>query len=73
MEETLILAVIFNVALLMIAYFVGSRAVVIVSSIIWIIIAFALFESYQDTLLLGIIYMIAFAQIFIPLKSSRAA
>lgn len=68
MQEVLMLAVIFNVILLVIAYFVNSRAVVIISSLVWVLIGFALYQEYADTLLLAILYMIAFAQIFIPLN-----
>lgn len=69
MDEALILAVIFNVVLLIIAYFSGSRPVVIICSLVWVLIGFAIYQTYEDTLLLAILYMIAFAEIFIPLKA----
>ncbi len=81
MEEILILAVIFNVILLIIAWFASSRAIVMVSSIVWILIGFALFQSYNGmedvntdylTLLIAITYLIAVAQVFIPLKRANA-
>lgn len=72
MDEILILAVAFNILLLFIAYFSGSRAVVIICSIVWVLIGFMLFETYEDTLLLAILYMIAFAELFIPLKARSA-
>ena len=66
------LACIFNVALLVIAFLSDSRAVVIISSLVWILIGFALYQSYPDseynTLLLALFYMIAIAQVFIPLN-----
>lgn len=69
MDEVLILAVVFNIVLLILGYFIGSRAVVIISSLVWILIGFLLYQTYTDTLLLAILYMIAFAQIFIPLNT----
>lgn len=71
MEEVLLLAVAFNIILLVIGYFAASRPVIIISSLVWILIGFSLYQTYQDTLLLGILYMIAFAQIFIPLNTRK--
>lgn len=68
MEEALLLAIALNLILLAIAYFTRIRQVIIVSSIVWVLIGFSLFQEYDDTLLLAIIYLIAFAQIFIPLE-----
>jgi len=77
MDEILILAIAFNLMLLALGWFSGSRSVVIISSVIWIIIGFFIYQTYPDTegadyqiktLLLAISYMMAFAQIFIPLN-----
>lgn len=68
LEETIIIAIAFNLILLGISYFSGTKAGVIISSLVWVLIGFALYDSYQDLLLLGITYMIAFAQIFMPLS-----
>ena len=81
MEEILILAIIFNVILVLIAYFSSSRPVMVVSSLVWILIGFALFQSYNGTedidktyltLLIAITYLIAFAQAFMPLRNKAA-
>lgn len=77
MDEILILALVLNLILLVIAYFSASRAIIVVSSIVWVLIGFCVFESYHDvedlnteylTLIMAITYLIAFAQIFIPLR-----
>jgi len=77
MEEILIVAMILNIILAFIGYFSSSRAVMIISSLVWILIGFGLFRSYNATedlnteyltLLIAITYMIAFAQALIPLK-----
>ena len=67
-SETLLLAVGFNIILLLIGYFSGYRAVMIVSSIVWAIIGLMIYDEIDSILILGIIIMIAIAQIFIPLK-----
>lgn len=81
MEEILILAIFFNILLLVIAWFASSRAMVLVSSVIWILIGFALYQSYAEVedlntdyliLLIAITYLIAFAQFFIPLRRGNA-
>lgn len=59
--------------LLAISWLAAARPGVIVSSIIWIIIGFELYDLYPDDalLLLGIVYMIAFVQIFMPLNKVK--
>lgn len=71
MEEWIMLGALLNVFLLAIAYLSGSRAIVLVSSIIWILIGFALYGEYEQILLLALSYMIAFGQFFIPVKGIR--
>lgn len=68
LEEILIIAIVFNIILLGISYFAATKAGVIISSLVWVLIGFALYDQYQDLLTLAITYMIAFAQIFIPLN-----
>lgn len=68
MEEVIIIAIVFNLILLGISWFSGTRAGVLISSLVWILIGFALYREYQDLLTLAIVYMIAFAQVFMPLN-----
>lgn len=68
MEEVIIIAIAFNLILLGISWFSGTRAGVLISSLVWILIGFALYKEYQDLLTLAIVYMIAFAQVFMPLN-----
>lgn len=69
MEEVIIIAIVFNLILLGISWFSGTRAGVLISSLVWILIGFALYREYQDLLTLAIVYMIAFAQVFMPLNA----
>lgn len=71
MEEVLILAIAFNFILLAIGWYSGTRQVVIISSVIWILIGFNVYTTYNDLMLLVMSYLIAFAQIFIPLNTKR--
>ena len=71
MEEVLILAIAFNFILRAIGWYRGTRQVVIISSVIWILIGFNVYTTYNDLMLLVMSYLIAFAQIFIPLNSKR--
>ena len=71
MEEALILAIAFNFILLAIGWYIGARQVVIISSIVWILIGFTVYKQYEDLMLLVITYLIAFAQIFIPVNNKR--
>lgn len=71
MEEWIILGGLLNCFLLLIAYLSGSRAMVIVSSIIWILLGFALYNEYEQLILLALAYMIAFGQFFIPVKGMK--
>lgn len=68
MEEVIIIAIVFNLILLGISWFSATRAGVLISSLVWILIGFALYKEYQDLLTLAIVYMIAFAQVFMPLN-----
>lgn len=58
--------------LLAICWLAASRAGVIVSSIVWVLIGFQLYREYSGSddalLLLGIVYMLAFIQVFMPLN-----
>lgn len=72
MEEWIILGALLNVFLLAIAYLSGSRAIVVVSSIIWILLGFALYDEYSQLLLLALAYMVAFGQFFIPVKGMKS-
>lgn len=67
-SETLILACIFNVGLLLIAYFAGYRALMIASSIVWVVIDFLIYQEIEDKLVLSIIFLIAIGQAFLPMK-----
>ena len=68
LDESIIIAIAFNLILLAISWLAATKSGIIISSLVWILIGFALFKSYSDVLLLGITYMIAFAQIFIPMN-----
>lgn len=71
MEEWIIIGSLLNCFLLLIANLSGSRAMVIVSSIIWILIGFALYNEYDNLVLLALAYMIAFGQFFVPVKGMK--
>lgn len=58
--------------LLAICWLAASRAGVIVSSIVWVLIGFQLYREFSGSddslLILGIVYMIAVTQVFMPLN-----
>ena len=71
MDEIIIVAICLNLVLLAICWLAASRAGVIVSSIVWVLIGFMLYREFTGDdalLLLGIVYMLAFIQIFMPLN-----
>ena len=67
-SETLILACIFNVGLLLVAYFAGYRALLIASSIVWVVIDLLIYQELEDKLILAIIFLIAVGQAFLPMR-----
>ncbi len=71
-SETLILAIVFNLILLVVAYFAGYRALLIASSIVWVIIDVLIYQEIEDKLILAIIFLIAAGQSFLPLRGEAS-
>lgn len=67
-SDTLVLAIALNIILILIAYFSGYRAMMIVSSIVWIIIDLMIYQEIEDKLILAIIFLIAVGQVFLPMR-----
>lgn len=67
-SDALILAVAFNIILLLIAYFSGYRALLIASSIVWVIIDIFIYKEIEDKLVMAIIFLIAAGQSVLPLR-----
>ena len=71
-SDALLIAVAFNLTLLVISYYAGYRALLITSSIIWVIIDLLIYQELEDVLILAIIFMIAAAQTVLPLRGERS-
>lgn len=71
-SETLMLAVGFNILLLLVAYFSGYRALLIASSVVWVIIDILIYQELEDKLILGILFLVAAGQAFLPLKGEAS-
>lgn len=71
-SDALLIAVAFNLILLVISYYAGYRALLITSSIIWVIIDLLIYQELEDVLILAIIFMIAAAQTVLPLRGERS-
>lgn len=53
------------ILLAVIAYKMKSPAVMLISSFGWVILAFQVFETAEDYLVLGLMFMVAFSQFFL--------
>lgn len=71
-SDALILAVAFNIILLLIAYFSGYRALLIASSIVWVIIDIFIYKEIEDKLVMAIIFLIAAGQSVLPLRGESS-
>ena len=71
-SETLMLAVGFNILLLLVAYFSGYRALLIASSVVWVIIDILIYQELEDKLILAILFLVAAGQAFLPLKGEAS-
>ena len=67
-SDTLVIAIAFNLILMVVAYFAGYRALMIASSVVWAIIDLMLYQELEDKLVLAIILLIAAGQVFLPLR-----
>ena len=67
-SDALIIAIVFNLILLAVSYLAGYRALLIASSIVWVVIGLFIYKEMEDILILAIIFLIAAAQSVIPLR-----
>ena len=67
-SEPLMIACVFNVLLLILAYVSGYRALMIATAIIWAIIGIFSYQEIEDKLVLSIIFLIAAGTAFLPVK-----
>lgn len=70
-SDTLVIAIVFNIILMLVAYFSGYRGLMIASSIVWVIIALTTYQEIEDKLTLAIILLIAVGQVFLPTRAER--
>ena len=67
-SDGLIIAILLNLVVLAIAYLSGYKALMISSSIVWVIIGIFTYQEIEDKLILSILFLIAAGSAFLPSK-----
>ena len=73
LSETLLIAIGFCCLLSLIAYLAGYRALMIVGSLAWVVIAFESYQETQSLLILANLILVAAGQCFLPSREDGTA